>query len=128
MPKLGKKRDVAPRAIGHEPSPQDAGRKAEKQSMKDVGAQATPASGATPWEPSDGVGGRFRYEHKQTRRKQVPFTRDVLVKIWEEAVCRGQQPVAIAEMSSMPRPVPERWVMIPFDLWLEINGPSSSDE
>lgn len=102
--------------------------KQEARVSKSLGADLTPASGATALAKSDAVGSdatpgpSFRYEMKTTKAKRVPVGREELAKIWKEAINTGRVPALVITMEAMERHAPKDWILMELSTFQEITG------
>lgn len=100
------------------------GLKSEAKVLKKIGAKPTPNSGALRGAKSDGVVGHWQVESKSTVKDRLPIELGWLVKIQNEALSTGRDPVitiSYVEYGGAPRPHGE-WVMVPLHIWNELKG------
>jgi len=85
----------------------------------DTGSQAQKGSGSLPWAKGDvRKRGSFRAECKFTRAKSYSVTRATLDKIRSECAV-NETPLLDLQFLDKHGAVDERWVLIPYDVWLE---------
>ena len=85
----------------------------------DTDSQAQKGSGALPWAKGDvRKRGAFRAECKFTRSKSYSVTRATLDKIRSECSV-NETPLLDLQFLDKHGAVDERWVLIPYSVWLE---------
>jgi hypothetical protein len=98
-------------------SPQEQGRRKEKELARDMGGQQQPASGAFPGHKGDVVKDQCLIEHKYTKALSFPLTLSLFRKIRREAEESGKKPVVVLEFSGGFSHSEEKWAMVPYEEW-----------
>ncbi len=108
---------------GRRPSAKAIKRRSRRQELElaeSTGARVQKGSGSLPHLKGDvHYKGRFRAECKQTRLKSFSVTRSILDKIRSE--CSFDEiPVLDVEFLSPVGKTEERFIVIPYNVWLEL--------
>lgn len=102
----------------------DHGKIYEARVSRKLGARLTPASGALVGAKGDMSLGDFLLESKSTTDSSLSLKLGWLVKISEEAQCKGKKPGVIASFvlpNGRPQPMASsEWVCIPMHVFQEL--------
>jgi hypothetical protein len=93
---------------------------AEKDYAEKLGGKRRPASGAIDGCKGDIILDRFLLDLKQTVHGSIHLLRSDLVKIDREAFGENKFPGIICEFAKMADGVPNSWVCVPFDVFVEM--------
>lgn len=108
---------------GRRPSNKAIKRRSRRQELElaeGTGARVQKGSGSLAWAKGDvRHKGKFRAECKQTRLKSFSVTRAILDKIRSECSF-DEVPVLDVEFLSPVGKTEERYVVIPYNVWLEL--------
>lgn len=101
-----------------------AGRKAEKALATRLKGQQTPGSGALAGAKGDVHVGQFLFENKSSTSDSFSVKKDVLLKIYHEALEVGKKPALSFQFvnSEGKSDKRSRWVCIPEHLFDELMG------
>ena len=104
--------------------PMDHGKAYESHVSKRLGARLTPASGAMVGAKGDMSMQDFLIESKTTTDSSLALKLGWLVKISEEAQCKGKKPAVITSFvlpSGRPQPMAStEWVCLPLSVFQEL--------
>jgi len=81
-----------------EETPQERGRRKEKETAKELGGRLTPNSGATPGFGGDFFLGDWLVEHKTSTDNSFRVSVDMMNKIDKEACKQMKKPMLIVEL------------------------------
>ena len=108
---------------GRRPSAKAIKRRSRRQELQladDTGARVQKGSGSIPHLKGDvRFKGKFRAECKQTRLKSFSVTRAILDKIRSECAF-DEVPVLDVEFLSPVGKTEERFIVIPYNVWTEL--------
>jgi len=105
---------------GRSQTPQNLGRRKEKDLARKTGGDLQPGSGCFPGKGGDVRTPRFLIEHKFTTALSYAITIKTLRKIKREAEHQLKTPALVLELSGGFMYQPEKWALIPYDVFEEL--------
>lgn len=96
----------------------------EKRLSKEIGFKCTPGSGNQKWVSSKGDGNseEFKYECKETKKRNLTIKGDDIEKIVKEAAMDDKYPAMVLSIYGLKDNIPKDWVVVPAEVWKGMIG------